>query len=89
MPYYYSFFLNFVIGVTSLLTFSCYHYCWNICGTTTSVDVTIAPANNVFAFITPREKCRNTEFLRKPPYSVRIQENTDQKKLRIWTLFTQ
>ena len=27
--------------------------------------------------------------LRKPgksPYSVRIQENTDQKKLRIWTL---
>ena len=23
------------------------------------------------------------------PYSVRIQENTDQKKLRIWTLFTQ
>ena len=25
----------------------------------------------------------------KSPYSVRIQENTDQKKLRIWTLFTQ
>ena len=24
----------------------------------------------------------------KSPYSVRIQENTDQKKLRIWTLFT-
>ena len=23
------------------------------------------------------------------PYSVRMQENTDQKKLRIWTLFTQ
>ena len=22
------------------------------------------------------------------PYSVRTQENTDQKKLRIWTLFT-
>ena len=38
-----------------------------------------------------REKCPNTElflvhiFL----YSVRIQENTDQKLLRIWTLFTQ
>ena len=38
-----------------------------------------------------REKCPNTElflvciFL----YSVRIQENTDHKKLRIWTLFTQ
>ena len=24
----------------------------------------------------------------KSPYLVRIQENTDQKKLRIWTLFT-
>ena len=23
------------------------------------------------------------------PYSVRMRENTDQKKLRIWTLFTQ
>ena len=29
------------------------------------------------------------DLLRKPPYPVRIQENTDQKKLRIWTLFTQ
>ena len=25
----------------------------------------------------------------KSPYSVPIQENVDQKKLRIWTLFTQ
>ena len=31
----------------------------------------------------------NTEVLRKSPYSVRIQENTDQKKLHICTLFTQ
>ena len=29
------------------------------------------------------------ELLRKSPYSVQIQENTDQKKLRIWRLFTQ
>ena len=29
------------------------------------------------------------DLLRKSPYSVRIQENTDQKKLRIGTLFTQ
>ena len=51
-----------------------------------------------------REKCPNAEFfwsvfsciwteyrdlLRKSPYSIRIQENTDQKKLRIWILFTQ
>ena len=31
-----------------------------------------------------REKCSNTEF-----FMVRIQENTDQKKLCTWTLFTQ
>ena len=36
--------------------------------------------------------CIRTEYgdlLRKSPYSVRIQENADQKKLRIWTLSTQ
>ena len=51
-----------------------------------------------------REKCPNTEYFllrifciwteygglrSKSPYSVRIQENTEQKKLRIWTIFTQ
>ena len=51
-----------------------------------------------------REKCPNTEFfcfifsrirteygeIRSiSPYSVRMLENTDQKKLHIWTLFTQ
>ena len=50
------------------------------------------------------EKCPNTEFFwpvfsgirneygdlrSKSPYSVRIQENMDQQKLRIWTHFTQ
>ena len=37
------------------------------------------------------EKCRNTEFFLVHIflYSVRIQENTDWKKLRIWILFTQ
>ena len=43
--------------------------------------------------VTPlREKCPNTElFLVRSisPYSVPMQENTDQKKLRILTLFTQ
>ena len=29
------------------------------------------------------------EILRISPYSVRMRENTDQKKLLIWTLFTQ
>ena len=38
-----------------------------------------------------REKCPNTEFflIHIFLYSVRMQENTDQKKLCIWTLFTQ
>ena len=45
------------------------------------------------------EKCPNTDFfsgsyfpifgLNTEIYSVGIQENTDQKNLRIWTLFTQ
>ena len=46
------------------------------------------------------EKCPNTKFflvrisphldwIRRDTYSVWMQENTDQKKLRIWTLFTQ
>ena len=41
--------------------------------------------------LTLREKCPNTEFfpVRIFLYSVRIQENTDQKKLRIRTLSTQ
>ena len=29
------------------------------------------------------------DLLRKSPYSVRMRENTDHKKLLIWTLFTQ
>ena len=32
---------------------------------------------------------RFTLFTSKSLYSVRIQENTDQNKLRLWTLFTQ
>ena len=34
--------------------------------------------------LTMHEKCPNTKF-----FLVQIQENTDQKKLCIWTLFTQ
>ena len=37
-----------------------------------------------------REKCQNTEFplVRIFLYSVQMQENVDQKKIRIWTFFT-
>ena len=29
------------------------------------------------------------DILRKSTYSVRMRENTDQKKIRIWTFFTE
>ena len=43
------------------------------------------------ACLSLREKCQNIEFFSGPYflYSDWIQENTDQKKLRIWTLFAQ
>ena len=47
----------------------------------------------IFAYFTQslREKYPNTEFFLVSIflYSVRKQENTDQKKLRIWIFFTQ
>ena len=43
------------------------------------------------AQFTLREMCPSMELflVRISVYSVWIQENTDQKQLRIWTLFTQ
>ena len=32
---------------------------------------------------------QNTERYSVSPYSIRMRENTDQKKLRVWTIFTQ
>ena len=51
-------------------------------------DVRTCAGNLIYAL---HEKCFNTEFflVRIFLYSVRIQENTDQRKLRIWPLFTQ
>ena len=59
------------------------------------LDVTV---RCVRADLVLREKCPNTEFVlvhiflhshwMRSPYSVRMGENTDQKKLRIWTHFT-
>ena len=45
--------------------------------------------NDINHFITQREKCPNTEFflVRIFPYSVQIQENTDQEKFLIWIFF--
>ena len=36
-----------------------------------------------------RTQAEYGDLLRKSPYSTRVRENTDQKKLRIWTPFTQ
>ena len=46
--------------------------------------------NKDFVLITHREKCSNTEFFLVCVflYSLQIQENTDQRKLLIWKLFT-
>ena len=45
----------------------------------------------IFPAFSLREKCPSPEFflVRVFPYSVRMRENTDQKKLRIWALFMQ
>ena len=42
-----------------------------------------------FCSVFPRIRTEYGEILRISPYSVRIRKNTDQKKLRIWTYFTQ
>ena len=47
-------------------------------------NILITTVPYIYNVHTLREKSSNTEF-----FLVRIQENTDQKKLRIWTLFTQ
>ena len=47
--------------------------------------------NEELPLMAMREKCPNTELflVRIFLYSVQIQENTDQKQLRIWTVFMQ
>ena len=40
---------------------------------------------SVFSFI----RTQHRDFRRKSPYSIQMQENTNQKTLRIWTHFTQ
>ena len=64
------------------------HLFWHL---NQSLDFTI-----YYMPLTLHEKCPNTEFFLVlifphsiSPYSVRMRENTDQKKLCIWTLFTQ
>ena len=44
---------------------------------------------NFFWSIFSRIHTEDGDLRAKSPYSVQMQENTDQKKLRTWTLFTQ
>ena len=43
---------------------------------------------NFFWSLFPRIRTEYGDLFRKSPYSVRARKNTDQKKLRIWTLYT-
>ena len=45
--------------------------------------------NSVFGHFFSQIRTDYGDLLRKSPYLVQILENTDQKKLRTWTLFTQ
>ena len=68
--------------------FSCFFSCfWRFAG-----NIHCVKSVQIRSFFWSVFSCIRTEYgdlLRKPPYSVRIQDNTDQKKVHIWTLFTQ
>ena len=54
-------------------------------------DLQCEKSVQIRSFIWSVFSCIQTEYgnLLQSPYSARIQENTGQIKLRIWTLFTQ
>ena len=65
---------------------------WSILRTLKSCELHCVKSVQIRSFFWSTISCFWTEYghlLRKYPYSVRIRENTDQGKLRIWTLFTQ
>ena len=77
--------LNLLISTSfrnQLLLLSICYYC---------TDVLLRDHPTCYVKFSLHEKCSNADFFlvrSKSPYSVQIQENTDHKKLRIWTLFT-
>ena len=65
---------------------------WSILRIVKSCELHCVKSVQIRSFFWSAFSCFWTEYgylLRKCPYSVRIRENTDQRKLRIWTLFTQ
>ena len=57
----------------------------------TNISILLSQNNIIFTFVAYFSRIRTEygDLLRKSPYSVRMRENVDQKKLRIRTLFTQ
>ena len=51
--------------------------------------VKIVQIRSFFWSVFSRTRAEYGDIQSKSPYSARVPENTDQKKLRIWTLFTQ
>ena len=92
--------LRLSIYMSSLVILSCTYLLVIFVICILTVLVTLLIRMIVYLHLLLREMCTNTEcFLvhirneyedlqSKSLYSVRIQENMDQKKLRIWTLFT-
>ena len=48
-----------------------------------------AQIRSFFWSVFSRNRAEYGDLLRNSPYSARVRENRDQKKLRIWTLSTQ
>ena len=64
------------------------NYCFNDGGYLIHC-VKIVQIRSLFWSVFSCTRTKHGNLRSKSPYSVQIQENTDQKKLGIWTLFTQ
>ena len=83
-------FANLIFWMPSFLDHRClkmnfyYNIALNLLQCVKSVQI-----RSFFWSVFSRIRTEYGEILRVSPYSFRIHKNTDQKKLRIWTLFTQ
>ena len=89
-----SFIVQFSLETSLLLAFWKRSNCWRFCCLYSVICLILVDLVGMLAqssLSSLREKCPNREFFldlrSKSPYSVRIQENADHKKLRTWTLF--
>ena len=92
--------LKYTINITWMNVF-CWQVIWNIF---TNIDhnptsflflsilkhcVKSVQIRSLFWSVFPCIRTEYEDLLSKSRYSVQMRENTDQKKLRVWTLFTQ